>query len=140
MLKSLFAASLAALLAYAAPVNAAEPPNPAALQKVTSDTSVLVYVDYVTGLDNLINTIPAKQYRNNVAAFSKFNGVFKIPAVILGEENEYYGTFLPEIKQNVTHDVHEFHRTTVSGYTPEMKAWLASTGRKNVIKRRYLHR
>jgi hypothetical protein len=87
----------------------------------------------VTGLDNLMNTIPAEQYRNNITAFAKFNKLFKIPAVILGEETDYYGTFLPEIKEHVTYDTRRFERTMISGYTPEFKKWLKTTGRKNII-------
>lgn len=123
-------ASVSATSAYAASPRAS---NPAALQKVTPASSVVVYVDYVTGLDNLMNTIPARQYRNNITAFSKFNTMFKIPAVVLGEENDYYGTFLPEITKNVTYDVRRYNRTMVSGYVPEFRKWLKSTGRKNVI-------
>ena len=116
--------------AFAASIRA---PNPAALQKVTPASAVVVYVDYVTGLDNLMNTIPARQYRNNITAFSKFNTMFRIPAVVLGEENDYYGTFLPEITKNVTYDSRRYNRTTVSGYVPEFRKWLKSTGRRNVI-------
>jgi hypothetical protein len=132
LIRLIAAAALIGLTAVAA--GAAPPPlNPAALQRVTPQESVIVYVDYVTGLDNLMNTIPAPQYRNNVTAFSKLNRLFKMPAVLLGEENDYYGTFLPEIKQNVTHDVRRFERTLISGYTPAFRQWLKSTGRKNVI-------
>jgi hypothetical protein len=127
--------TLFCLLALAIPA-AAQPRegvNPAALQRIEAKDSILVYVDYVTGLDNLMNTIPARQYRNNIEAFAKFNPLFEMPAVILGEENEYYGTFLPEITRHVTYDTRRYGRTRVSGYTPEFKEWLKSTGRRNVI-------
>jgi hypothetical protein len=128
-------AALLLLLAPALPAwgQAREGVNPAALQRIEAKDSILVYVDYVTGLDNLMNTIPARQYRNNIEAFAKFNALFEIPAVILGEENEYYGTFLPEITKHVTYDARRYERTRVSGYTPAFKEWLKSTGRKNVI-------
>ncbi|MFC0634412.1 isochorismatase family protein [Brevundimonas balnearis] len=106
---------------------------PAALARPALDDTVLIYVDYVTGLDNLINTIPRAQFRNNVTAFAKFNPLFRLPTIVLGEENDYYGTFLPEITEHVTHDIHRFNRTQVSGYTPEVAAYLASTGRKTVV-------
>lgn len=125
--------ALAAALALVSPLAAQTRPAPPALQRVTPDAGVIVYVDYVTGLDNLMNTIPSAQYRNNVAAFSKFNRMFKLPAVILGEESAYYGAFLPEIAQNVTYDVRRYERTTISGYTPAFKEWLKSTGRRTVI-------
>ena len=60
------------------------------------------------------------------------NPLFKMPTVIFGEENEYYGTFLAEMA-DVTHDVRRYNRTSISGYVPEFRDWLASTGRKDVI-------
>ncbi|WP_298159498.1 isochorismatase family protein [Brevundimonas sp.] len=126
--------STALMLALAAgPSHAQSRDAVAALAVPDVDDTVLIYVDYVTGLDNLITTIPGPQFRNNITAFAKFNPLFKVPTVVLGEENDYYGTFLPEITDNVTHDIHRFNRTGVSGYTPEVAAWLAGTGRKTIV-------
>lgn len=106
----------------------------AALTALTPENAVLVYVDYVTGLDNLMNTIPGRQYRNNVAAFAKFSSLFKMPTAVLGEENDYYGTFLPEIKAVIAGGGKTFApRTTPTGYTPDFARWLRATGRRNVI-------
>ncbi len=105
--------------------------NPA-LHRPSPDSAILVYVDYVTGLDNLMNRLPTKVYKNNIEAFAKMNPLFKMPTVIFGEENEYYGTFLPEI-EHVTHDIRRYGRTQVSGFVPEFRDWLASTGRRDVI-------
>lgn len=105
-----------------------------ALVGFTPANSVLVYVDYVTGLDNLMTTIPGKQYRNNIAAFAKFSSVFKMPTAVLGEENNYYGTFLPEIKKLISEGGKTFApRSTPTAYTPDFASWLKSTGRKNVV-------
>lgn len=104
----------------------------AALHRPTPDSAILVYVDYVTGLDNLITTIPAPAYKNNVAAFAKFNRLFRMPTVILGEENEYYGTFLPEMAV-VEHDARRYDRTSISGFVPAFREWLAASGRKDVV-------
>jgi hypothetical protein len=79
-----------------------------------------------------MNTIPAKQYKNNIAAFARFNSLFEMPTVVLGEENEYYGTFLPEV-EGVTRDVRRYNRTSISGFVPEFREWLESTGRRDVI-------
>lgn len=105
--------------------------NPA-LHRPTPESAILVYVDYVTGLDNLMTTIPARQYKNNIAAFAKFNRLFKMPTVVLGEENEYYGTFLLEMAV-VDHDIRRYNRTMISGFVPEFREWLAASGRKDVI-------
>ncbi len=107
--------------------------NPA-LAGFSPANSALVYVDYVTGLDNLMTTIPGKQYRNNIAAFAKFSSLFKMPTAVLGEENGYYGTFLPEIKTLISEGGRTFaSRSTPSAYTAEFADWLASTGCPNVV-------
>ena len=103
------------------------------LHRATPENAVLVYVDFNTGLDNMLTTIPGPQFRNNVTAFAKLNPVFRMPTAVLGEENDFYGPFFPEIKEHVTHDATRFLRTTMSGYTPEFAAWLAKTGRRTVI-------
>lgn len=106
----------------------------AALTGFSPANTALVYVDYVTGLDNLMTTIPGKQYRNNIEAFAKFSSLFKIPTAIIGEENNYYGTFLPEIKKLVTNGGKTFApRSTPTGYAPDFASWLKATGRKNVL-------
>jgi len=132
-MRSSLIAAVVVILVSSVSVARAEEPAPPALDALSVDDTVLIYVDYVTGLDNLITTIPGPQFRNNITAFARFNRLFKVPTIVLGEENEYYGTFLPEITELVTHDAHRFNRTQVSGYTPEVRAWLASTGRRTVV-------
>ncbi|SMD10832.1 Isochorismatase family protein [Fulvimarina manganoxydans] len=102
-------------------------------ERLTPDNTVLVYVDYTTGLDNLMNTMPGAVYKNNIEAFAKFNPLFKMPTAILGTENDYYGTMLPEITDHVSYDVRRFPRHTMSGYTAEMAEWLRESGRTNVL-------
>ncbi|MGQ3355881.1 MAG: isochorismatase family protein [Phreatobacter sp.] len=110
------------------------PPKNAALAGFTPADTALIYVDYVTGLDNLMTTIPGKQYRNNIAAFAKFSGLFGLPTGVLGEENDYYGTFLPEIKALIDAGARTFQsRSTPTGYTAELAEWLRQTGRTNVL-------
>lgn len=106
--------------------------NPA-LRRMTPDSAVIAYVDYVTGLDNLITTIPGRQFRNNIAAFAKFSGLFGLPTAVFGEENAYYGTFLPEIRALIDAGAATFPRTTPSGATPAFMEWLRATGRRDVI-------
>ncbi len=113
-------------------IHAARADN-AALTQMTVKNTALIYVDYVTGLDNLLTTIPGPQYRNNVTAFSKFSGLFKLPTAVLGEENDYYGTFLPEIKGLVSAGAKTFPRSTPTGYTPDLAKWLKASGRTHVL-------
>jgi nicotinamidase-related amidase len=52
----------------------------------------------------------------------------------MGEENDYYGTFLPEIKAVIAAGGKTFApRSTPTGYAPDFAKWLKATGRKNVI-------
>jgi Isochorismatase family len=139
--KRIMLASVAALTmtAWLAPsVQAQSTSSPAstspAVVGFTPENAVLVYVDYVTGLDNLMTTIPGKQYRNNISAFAKFSTVFKMPTGVVGEENEYYGTFLPEIKKLIDEGGKTFApRSTATAYTADFAGWIKSTGRQNVI-------
>ncbi|WP_270935406.1 isochorismatase family protein [Falsiroseomonas oryzae] len=110
----------------------ANPASPA-LHRMTPDSAAIVYVDYVTGLDNLITTIPGRQFRNNIQAFTKFSGLFKLPTAVFGEENDYYGTFLPEVRALIEAGAATFPRSTPSGCTPAFMEWLAGTGRRDVI-------
>lgn len=103
------------------------------LSRAIVDNAILIYVDYVTGLDNLITTIPGPQFRNNVAAFAKMSVLFGVPTLVLGEENDYYGTFLPEVKVLVDRGAARFNRTTPTGYIPEVKHWIEQTGRKQIV-------
>ncbi len=121
----------AALPATAA--HASEAARKAALTRLAPETTAFIYVDYVTGLDNLMNTVPPAQFRNNVAAFAKIAPLFKADHAVLGEENDYYGAFLPEIKPLVDAGAPRFPRTQVSGYTKDLAAWLKKTGKKNVV-------
>ena len=112
-----------------------------ALSGMTLGDTVLVYVDYVTGLDNLMNTLPGRVYRNNVAAFASFSGLFGIPTGVMGEESAYYGTFLPEIKALIADGARTFQpRSTPTGFTDEFAEWLAETGRKTVLIWRHFNR
>ncbi len=112
---------------------AAIPANPALAGFKPEDTAI-VYVDYVTGLDNLMTTIPGKQYRNNIAAFARISTLLKMPTGVLGEENAYYGTFLPEIKALIDGGARTFRpRSTPTGYAADFAEWLAGTGCRNVL-------
>jgi nicotinamidase-related amidase len=117
---------------YAQQKSNAVPHNPA-LVSLTKDNTVFVYVDFLSGLDDYLTTVPAAQYRNNVSAFAKLNQVFPLPTAIMGDEGDYRGQFYPEIKQYVTKNAKVFRRTTPTGFTPEFAAWLKNTGRKNVV-------
>jgi hypothetical protein len=80
-----------------------------------------------------MTTIPPKQFANNIEAFAKTGQLFKMPSLVLGEETDYYGKFLPSIKPVIDSGAKRVNRTTPSGYTPEVATWLKESGRKNVV-------
>ena len=133
MKRSILLASAMAIFLLAAPDQAAAQAtqNPA-LVDLTTENSVLVYVDFNTGLDNRITTVPGPTFRNNTAAYSKLGQVLDMPIALFGEENDFYGPFYPEITPLKARST-QFLRTTPSGYTPEFATWLRASGRRNVI-------
>lgn len=124
---------LLAILAFTIASSASAQKDNPALVSLSKENAVFVYVDFLSGLDDHLTTVPAKQFRNNVTAFAKLNQVFPLPTAIMGDEGDYRGSFYPEIKQYVTNKTKVFLRTTPTGYTPEFADWLKKTGRKNVI-------
>jgi hypothetical protein len=102
-------------------------------ESITRENAVFVYVDFLSGLDDYLTTVPGPQFRNNVTAFAKLNPIFRLPTAVLGDEGPYTGRFYPEVRKHITHDTTYFRRTTPTGYTPAFAQWLQRTGRKNVI-------
>lgn len=133
MPRTLLGLTLATLLLTGASAHAQGRSPNANLGSLTQDNAVIVYVDYLSGLDDELTTVPGKQFRNNVTAFLKLHQIFKtVPAAVLGDESAYAGRFYPEVQQ-LAGDAKYFRRTTPTGYTPEFAAWLKKTGRKKVI-------
>ncbi len=125
--------ALAASPGLAQEAGAQDPTREAARQDLTPENTVFIYVDFNTGLDNHLTTVPGPVFRENVQAFAKLGEVFDPPIALLGDEDTtYYGPFYPEIEPLRAVGV-RFPRTTPSGYTPEMAAWLEETGRPNVV-------
>ncbi|HEX5749335.1 MAG TPA: isochorismatase family protein [Archangium sp.] len=123
--------ALTALVLVSVPTQAQS--RNANLESLTADNSVILYVDYLSGLDDYLTTVPGKQFRNNVTAFLKLHSIYKkVPVAVLGDESAYAGRFYPEVRQYAG-DAKYFNRTTPTGLTPEVAAWLKKTGRKKVI-------
>jgi hypothetical protein len=57
-----------------------------------------VYVDFNTGLDNRLTTVPGPQFRNNTAAYARSGQVLNMPIALFGEENDFYGPFYPRLR------------------------------------------
>jgi hypothetical protein len=121
---------LLTLMAGTSPVAAQTNPY---RESITRENAVFVYVDFLSGLDDYLTTVPGPQFRNNVTAFAKLNPIFRLPTAVLGDEGPYTGRFYPEVRKHITHDTTYFRRTTPTGYTPAFAQWLQRTGRKNVI-------
>lgn len=129
-----FALPLLLASTLAATASHAQQADVSALADLTPENTVFVYVDFNTGLDSYLTTVPGPVLRNNVGAFAAIGRAYEaIPLAVFGEVNDYYGPFYPEIEALIDAGAPNFRRTTPSGYTPEFAEWLKATGRRNIV-------
>ena len=101
--------------------------------RIAAADSVLVLVDYNRNLMDMTNTMDMAALRNNAVALMKLGTVFGLPTIVLGEENEYYGEFMPEIRQ-IHPQAPNILRPAPSGWSaPEFRDAVAATGRRTLL-------
>lgn len=67
-------------------------------ERWTSDNCVFAFIDHQTGLMNLVNNVPAVEYKNYVIGLAKAAKLHKVPSVITtSAETGPNGPFLPEV-------------------------------------------
>jgi hypothetical protein len=136
---TLIAASILALTAAAgAPAVQAQTARPTAAsidytEKLTRDNATFVFVDFLTGFVPAIQTIEARTFRANVAAFGRVSAIFDIPSIRLGDEGGFRGVFMPEIMEHAPNAVH-IERHAVSAWDePRFRAEIERIGRKKIV-------
>jgi hypothetical protein len=101
--------------------------------RIAAADAVLVLVDYNRNLMDMTNTMDMAALRNNAVALMKLGTVFGLPTIVLGEENEYYGEFMPEIRQ-IHPQAPNILRPAPSGWSaPEFRDAVAATGRRTLL-------
>ena len=107
-------------------------PTGSATRIVAAD-AVLVLVDYNRNLMDMTNTMDMAALRNNAVALMKLGALYKLPTIVLGEENGYYGEFMPEIRQ-IHPEAPNILRPAPSAWSaPEFRDELARTGRRTLL-------
>ena len=104
-------------------------------EKLTPDNCALVMVDFLTGFDPGLSTIPRAEYNHNTRALAKMSGIFKLPTIVLGEEGGFRGKFYPLVQEFLKGPNYvRVERHTPSAWDePKFREELKKTGRKKVI-------
>ena len=112
----------------AASRNAAE-----ALQKLDASDTVLLLVDFTSGLFPIIETIEVDEMLNNAVATAKIAETFDIPIMVIGSEGGFYGDMHPAI-ETYAGEGQPFERNTPSAWASGgLKAAVEATGRRTVL-------
>jgi len=107
--------------------------NPAYLEKVRPENATLIMVDYLTGFDPGLKTIPKPLYLKNVSALAQLGKIFKLPTIILGDEGGFRGKFYKEIDQYLP-NAPKIERHAPSAWSePKFVKQVADYGHKKLI-------
>lgn len=109
--------------------------NPAYLEKLTPENSILIMVDYLTGFIPGIKTIEAQTYQNNVSALARIGQIFetRMPTIVLGDEGGFRGKFFDQINEFLP-DAPKVERNTPSAWhAKEFRDLLEKHNRRKVI-------
>lgn len=105
------------------------------LEKLAPENSVLVMIDYLTGLLPGMKTIAPDVYQKNVTALARVAQIFnhRMPTIILGDEGGFRGKFLVQLSEYLP-DAPRVSRHTPSGWgSPEFQILIERENRPKVI-------
>ena len=125
--------ALPALAQNGTPTTGAERNAAEALQKLDASDTVLVLVDFTSGLYPIVDTIDVVEMLNNAVATAKLARTFGIPIMVLGDEGGFYGDMHPAIKA-FAGEGQPFERTTPSAWASGgLRTAVEATGRRTVL-------
>jgi nicotinamidase-related amidase len=102
---------------------------------LTTENSVLVFIDYQPGLVDGTFSIEHDVLINNVVAMAKAAKMYDLPMILstVGVDAGYQQPTIPEL-QNILSDVTAVDRNTVDAWdSAEFRAAIEATGRKKII-------
>ena len=104
-------------------------------EKLNTENCALIMVDYLTGFDPGLSTIPRADFDHNTRALAKMSGIFKLPTIVLGEEGGFRGRFYPLVNDFLKGPNYvRVERHTPSAWDePKFQEALRKIGRKKVI-------
>jgi hypothetical protein len=103
------------------------------LEKLSPANAGLIMVDYLTGFDAGLRTIPKSVFNNNVTALAKMSNIFKLPTIVLGEEGGFRGNFYPLVKEHLSNAVRVERHTPSAWDEPNFRTAIEKMGRKKLI-------
>lgn len=102
-------------------------------EKVTPQNATLVMVDFLTGFDPGLNTIPKAVFNQNATALAKISNIFKLPTITLGEEGSFRGKFYPLVDEYLSKSIRVERHTPSAWDEPKFQQALKKIGRKKII-------
>jgi hypothetical protein len=102
-------------------------------ERLKKEEVTLVMVDFLEGFVPGIRTIDRNLFYANSEALAKVGSIFKLPAIMLGDEGGFRGNFFPKVKENLPNATY-IERHTVSAWDePKFRAELERVGNKKII-------
>lgn len=102
-------------------------------EKLTIDNSAFIMVDFLTGFDPGLNTIPKAVFNQNATAMAKMTQIFKMPTIVLGEEGGFRGKFYPLVEEHLAHGIRVERHTPSAWDEPKFREAVKKLGRKKLI-------
>ena len=127
------ALAMPAVPAIAQSADTSAPNTVEALQKLDPADTVVLLVDFTSGLYPIIDTIDVDEMLNNAVATAKIAKTFDFPIMVIGSEGGFYGDMHPPIKA-FAGEGQPFERSTPSAWASGgLKEAVEATGRRTVL-------
>lgn len=102
-------------------------------EKVTPQNAGLIMVDFLTGFDPGLNTIPKAVFNQNATALAKMSNIFNLPTIMLGEEGGFRGKFYPLVGEYLSKAVRVERHTPSAWDEPNFQVAVKKLNRKKLI-------
>jgi nicotinamidase-related amidase len=90
-------------------------------------------VDFLTGFDPGLNTIPKAVFNQNATALAKMSNIFSLPTIMLGEEGGFRGKFYPLVGEYLSKATRVERHTPSAWDEPNFQEAVKKMGRKKLI-------
>jgi nicotinamidase-related amidase len=102
-------------------------------EKLTPQNAGLIMVDFLTGFDPGLNTIPKAVFNQNATALAKMSNIFNLPTIMLGEEGGFRGKFYPLVGEYLQKAVRVERHTPSAWDEPNFQVAVKKLNRKKLI-------
>lgn len=102
-------------------------------EKLTPQNAGLIMVDFLTGFDPGLNTIPKAVFNQNATALAKMSNIFNLPTIMLGEEGGFRGKFYPLVGEYLSKATRVERHTPSAWDEPNFQTAVKKLNRKKLI-------